>query len=65
MIPLVCATVHVNAVPLTVLVSAMPVDVPPQIEAVPGVAVATGLGFTVTSTVNGVPSQPFAFGVTV
>jgi hypothetical protein len=65
LIPLPCETVHENALPETVLVSAMPGDVPEQIEMDEGVAVATGLGRTVTSTVNVEPAQLLAVGVTV
>jgi len=65
LIPLPCDTVHVKVLPDTLLVSEMPVEVPLQMDALEGLAVATGLGFTVTSTVNAVPAQPVAVGVTV
>ena len=42
-----------------------PVDCVEQIVSKVGVALATGVGFTVITTVNGVPGQPFADGVTV
>jgi hypothetical protein len=64
-IPAPCARVQVNVLPATVLVSAMFGAVPVQIEAEDGVAVSTGLGFTVMSTVNVEPEQLFAVGVTV
>ena len=38
---------------------------PEQMVCDDGVAVATGLGLTVTVTVMGVPAHPFAVGVTV
>jgi hypothetical protein len=52
-------------VPVTVLVNAIDVAVFEQIVCVAGVAVATGLGFTVITTVIGVPGHPFAVGVIV
>jgi hypothetical protein len=52
-------------VPVTVLVSTIEDAVPEQIVCKPGVAVATGMGFTVTTTTLGVPAQPLAVGVTV
>jgi hypothetical protein len=39
--------------------------VPEQIVCDPGVAVATGTGFTVTITVIGVPEHPVVVGVIV
>jgi hypothetical protein len=47
------------------LLNAIEGAVPEQIVIVDGVAVATGVGFTLTVTVIGVPGQPFADGVTV
>ena len=43
----------------------MDVVAPLQIVADAGVAVAIGNGFTVTTTVIGVPAHPLAVGVTV
>ena len=43
----------------------MPVVWPLQMVSEEGVAVATGIGLTVTVTLIGVPAQPFAVGVTV
>ena len=61
----VCTTVHENVVPVTLLVSATDVALPEQIVCDDGVAVATGIGFTVIVTVIGVPAQPFTVGVIV
>ena len=61
----VCTTVHEKVVPATLLVSAIEVVAPEQIVCDAGVAVATGFGFTVMTTVIGVPAQPFAVGVIV
>jgi hypothetical protein len=58
-------TVHENVVPVTLLVSAIPVVPPEQKVCAAGVAVTTGLGLTVTTTATGVPAQPAAVGVTV
>lgn len=52
-------------VPEILLVRAIAVAVPEQIVCDPGVAVATGMGLTVMTTVSGVPAQPLAVGVTV
>jgi hypothetical protein len=52
-------------VPVTLLVSATEVAVPEQIVCEAGVAVAIGLGFTVMTTVTGVPAHPLAVGVMV
>ena len=60
-----CTTVQAKVVPVTLLLSATEVAVPEQIVCDAGVAVATGLGLTVTTTVTGVPGQPPAVGVTV
>lgn len=65
LMPLPCETVQVKVLPATVLVRAMPAAVPEQIEADEGVEVATGFGWTVTSTVNVEPVQLAAVGVTV
>ena len=61
----VCTTVHEKVVPATLLVSAIDVAVPEQIVCDEGVAVAAGIGFTVTVTVIGVPTHPLAVGVIV
>lgn len=60
-----CTAVQLNVVPDTLPESAMDVDVPEQIVCVPGVAITSGVGFTVMFTVTGVPEQPFADGVIV
>jgi hypothetical protein len=60
-----CVTVHANVVPATLLVSEIPVAFPEQIVCEEGVAVTTGVGFTVIVTVNGAPVQPPDEGVTV
>jgi len=60
-----CTTVHAKVVPATLLLRATEVAVPEHIVCVPGVAVATGMGFTVITTVIGVPAHPLAVGVTV
>jgi len=60
-----CTTVHAKVVPLTLLLRVMDGAVPEQIVCDPGVAVATGIGFTVTTTGTGVPEHPLAVGVTV
>ena len=61
----VCTTVHANVVPVTLLLSATDVDVPEQIVCDAGMAVATGVGFTVITTITGTPAHPLAVGVTV
>jgi hypothetical protein len=60
-----CTTVHENVVPLILLVNAIEVALPEQIVCDDGVAVAVGIGLTVTTTVIGVPAHPFAVGVIV
>jgi hypothetical protein len=60
-----CTTVQAKVVPANVLVRAMDGAVPEQIVWDPGVAVATGVGFTVTITDSGVPAHPLAVGVMV
>jgi hypothetical protein len=60
-----CTTVQAKVVPVTLLVRAMDGAVPEQIVCEAGVAVATGVGFTVITTVNGVPEHPLAVGVMV
>ena len=60
-----CTTVQAKVVPVTLLVSATEVAVPEQIVCEAGVAVATGLGLTVITTVTGVPAHPLAVGVMV
>jgi len=58
-------TVQANVVPETLLVSAIDGAVPEQIDCAAGVAVATGMGFTVITTIIGVPAKLFAKGVMV
>jgi len=60
-----CTTVHAKVVPVTVLFRALDEAAPEQIVLEPGVAVATGVGFTVTITVTGAPEQPVVVGVIV
>jgi len=60
-----CTTVHAKVVPPTLLLRVMDGAVPEHIVCVPGAAVATGMGFTVTITGTGVPEHPLAVGVTV
>jgi len=52
-------------VPATVLLNAIPVVLPEQIDCPEGVAVTLGTGFTVMVTVIGAPGQPDAEGVIV
>ena len=54
-----------NVVPVTLLVNAIDGAVPEQIVCEEGVAVTTTLGFTVISTVIGVPVHVLAVGVIV
>ena len=62
----VCVTVQVNVVPPTLLVNAMPEAPPEQILCAVGVALAEGVGFTVTVTVCEAPTHPpVEVGVTV
>ena len=65
LIPAVCATVQANVLPETLLVSAIKGAAPEHIVCDVGLAVATGIGFTVTITVIGIPTQPLAVGVIV
>jgi len=65
LIPVDEDTVQLNVVPATLLVRGMFVVAPEQMVAGSGVAVMTGLGFTVITIVTGVPGQEFAVGVTV
>lgn len=58
-----CVTVQENVVPATLLLNVTDVAVPEQIVWVAGVAVTTGIGFTVMVTVTGVPVHPLADGV--
>ena len=60
-----CATVQSKVVPVTLLVRAMDEVVPEHIVCNAGVAIATGIGFTVITTVIGIPVHPFAVGVIV
>jgi hypothetical protein len=57
--------VQVKVVPGMLLERATEVDVPEQIDAEEGVAVAVGFGSTVTVMATGVPGQEFAVGVTL
>jgi hypothetical protein len=57
--------VHAKVVPGKLLVSAIEVASPEQIVDDAGVAVTTGLGFTVITTVIGAPAHPPAVGVIV
>jgi hypothetical protein len=61
----VCETVQLIVVPDTLLLNAMEVIPPSQNVIEEGVAVITGVGFTVTLTVIGVPGHPEAEGVIV
>ena len=65
MAPELVATVQAKVVPVTLLVNAMPVVWPEQIVCEAGVAVTTGIGLTVITTLIGVPVHPLAVGVTV
>ena len=60
-----CTTVQAKVVPVTLLLRATEEAVPEQIVCDVGVAVATGVGFTVTTTTLGVPAHPLAVGVMV
>ena len=60
-----CTTVHPYVVPATLLLSDTDDAVPEQIVSDAGVVVTTGVGFTVTTTVIGVPEHPLAVGVIV
>ena len=60
-----CTTVHAKVVPDTLLLKATEEAVAEHIVWLGGVAVATGVGFTVTITVMGAPEHPLAVGVTV
>lgn len=64
-VTLVCVTVQLKVVPVTLLVKAMDVMLFEQMLCEEGVAVAEGAGFTLTVTTIGVPAQPAAVGVTV
>ena len=54
-----------NVVPVTLLVNAIDGAVPEQIVCEDGVAVTTGGGLTVISTLIDTPVHPFAVGVTM
>jgi len=58
-----CATVHAKVVPKTFDVNVMPVAVLLHIVCDEGVAVTSGIGFTVITTSVDVPEQPLAVGV--
>ena len=57
-------TVHENVVPATVLVKVIFVVPEEQIVVSAVLAVATGIGFTLTTTICGTPGQPPTNGVT-
>ena len=63
----VCATVHENVVPATLLVKEIPVVLPEQIVCTGGIAFTIGFGSTVTVISTGLPEQPVnvSVGVTV
>lgn len=62
----VLSLVHANVVPVVVLASTIVVmALPEHTVCEEGVAVATGVGLTVTGTVTAEPVQPFAVGVIV
>ena len=63
--PEVTADIQEKVLPATVLVKAIELAVPEQIVELEGVAVTTGIGLTVTTTVIGLPTQPAAVGVMV
>lgn len=58
-------TVQSKVAPVGVEVRAMPVDAPEQIVWFAGVAVTTGVGFTVTVAVIGAPTHVPSVGVIV
>ncbi len=58
-------TVHAKVLPATLLVKATDVALLEQIVCDEGVAVAEGIGFTVTVAVIAVPEQPPTVGVIV
>ena len=64
-VPEVRAAVQVNVVPAVALESEILVVAPGQIDCEAGVAMATGIGFTVITTAVGEPLQPFAEAVIV
>lgn len=64
-VPEVTAAVQVKVVPAVALLSAIDVVPPGQRVCMAGVAIPTGMGFTVITTVAGVPEHPLATGVTV
>ena len=59
----VCATVQLKVVPVTLLVNTIKGAVPEHTIFAEGMAVAIGIAFTVSVTVNGSPVQPPAVGV--
>lgn len=61
----VCVTVQLKVVPVTLLVRAIELVLPEHRLCEDGVAVAEGVGFTVTVATTGVPAQPLAVGVIV
>jgi hypothetical protein len=64
-VPLAVDTVQAKLAPVGVDVNAILVVLPEQIDKDEGVAVAVGLGFTVTGTVMAEPAQLFNVGVTL
>jgi hypothetical protein len=60
-----CTTVQVNVVPATLLVSVTDGAAPEQIVCKEGVAVITGVGFTVIATFLTLPEQAFAVATTL
>jgi hypothetical protein len=64
-VTLVCVTVQAKVLPATLLVRAIDVALFEQILCELGVAVADGIGLTVTVAVIGEPAQPPAVGVIV
>ena len=61
----VCTTVQINVELLTLLVRLIVVAEPEQNVSEAGLAVTTGIGFTVTVTSIGIPVHPLAVGVIV
>ncbi len=61
----VVLTVQTKEEPVGTEVNAIDVVAPLQIETGFGVAIAAGVGLTVTGTFTGVPGQPFNVGITL
>jgi hypothetical protein len=64
-VPLAVDTVQTKLAPIGVDVNAILVALPEQMDEDDGVAVAAGIGFTVTGTVMDEPAQPLLVGVTI